>query len=190
MAQINTAVIERAVSEPMESFIAIQYYLQAGKARTVHKAYQQYCTDKGYDFDKAELQMWITFADNYNWTERVQEKELELLKTENKYAADEQLNDLIKFRKRQSRLSIQLADTTELLLEKANQALLNLDPNTISPSTLPKYIEAAARISTLAQNAEAQVLALNDLIEHINSDDDSDEFDSNSDSEDFEFILT
>jgi hypothetical protein len=181
-------IVMRIEDEPIESFDAIQYYFNC-EGRTVHKAYQQFCNNTGNDFNKAELQMWMEFHDLYNWENRVNEKVKILEKESTIYAAEDQLNDLIKFRKRQSRLSIQLADTTQLLLEKAQEALINLDPLSISPSTLPKYIEAAARISTLAQNAEAQVLALTDLIEHLNESDNDAELELDFNNDDFETIM-
>lgn len=186
-------IIDRLANEPLESYSAIQYYYKAGKGRTIHKAYQLYCTEKGYDFDKPELQMWITFSNDYNWDNRINERESVLENELNRYAANEQFSDLIGFRKRQSKLSIKLADTTELLLEKATEALLNLDASKINAATLPKYIEAAARISTLAQNAEAQVLALTDLITHLNevNEDDDDAFISSDNNDDeLEYLLT
>lgn len=180
-------VIERLDNEPLESFESLQYYYKAGIGRTIYKAYQNFCSDHDIEFDNGEMQMWMEFAETYEWPKRVKDRDTLDSKAEAKYTASDQLNDLVKFRKRQSRLSIHLADTTELLLQKAQEALLHLDPLTISAGTLPKYIEAAARISTLAQNAEAQVLALTDLLEKLNED--ADEFSYGYDEEDEDEII-
>ena len=184
-------VVEQIAGEPISSFDAIQWYYNIGKGRTVHKAYTAYIDTEGLEFNNAELQSWMLWAETYHWVNRVKDKEKELEERANLYNTQDQVNDLVKFRKRQGALGIQLADTTQLLLSKAQEALMHLDPLTISPGTLPKYIEAAAKISQMAQNAEAQVLALSDLIQQLENQDTDDGFDFNDDEDaEFEIELT
>ncbi|MCI0348693.1 MAG: hypothetical protein L0Z53_04645 [Acidobacteriales bacterium] len=177
----------RREDESSKAFKAFCAYRDLGAVRSIAKAYS---TARGSKGDRKGIipSRWRTWATQYEWVNRAREYDLHLELKARAEREQEHHQELQDFRERQKKLAIATTQSTLRLLELANRKITSLtkayedwkqklekaqteeeraelmkdDP--ISIALLPNMIRAAASVAQVATDAEAQALAVNELL--------------------------
>lgn len=153
-------------NEPNEAYEAFLIYAGLPSSeRSLLKASQTHAKKTGQKINETVPRTWAAWSKTYGWVKRVDlydaHREAELMK----YATQEQISELVKFRKAQRYLAAKVSDTALLLIDAAMRRLETLNPEEISPNVIPQYVKAAAAIAEMAADAEARALLLQDIVE-------------------------
>lgn len=159
-------MIVQLETETPEAFEALNYYIELlPSERTILRAYQDFCQENGLAKAKTAPADWNRWFKVHKWIERAKERDGYRQAEVQRFVTEEQISELIEYRKRQRTLASMVTETAMKLIEAATTRLETLDPNEISASTLPQYLKAAAMIAELASDAEAKILLLQDIVE-------------------------
>jgi len=175
---------ERRQGESTKAFMAFCAYRDLGAVRSLAKAYR---ASRG---DRVGIipGRWRAWAVQFEWVNRAREYDLHIELKARADREEEHQNELQDFRKRQKKLAIATTQSTLRLLELSDRKitdtvkvyeewreklakaqteeeraeLMKNDP--ISIGLLPNMIRAAASVAQVATDAEAQALAVNELL--------------------------
>lgn len=155
-------------------FLYFTFYLSLSpKNRTLLNAANGYRRSKGRPEANNIPGPWIEAKKKFDWDNRVALYDQFMKQDLRDYVEHQQYHDLISFRKRQRDLSDLITSAAFTLVQRAMDALNELDPEELRPATIANYIKTATQVADFAHNLEAQSYALNKILEKIgNAEDD------------------
>jgi hypothetical protein len=135
--------------------------------RSVVKAYGKYLESQGKPKVNRANESWYEWYNLFHWVERAKAYDNFLAEETSNFQKHEQMQQLIDFRRRQRDLAGMITDSAALMLSKALEALKNLKPEHIQPRMIPEYVKTAATVAEFAQNAEANAMALSEIVDKL-----------------------
>lgn len=135
--------------------------------RSVIKAYDKYLVSQAKKPVGRANEQWYLWYNLFMWPERAKAYDGFMHEETMNYVKHEQYQQLIDFRRRQRDLAGMITDSASLMIERALQALKRIRAEDITPRMIPEYVKTAAQVAELAQNAEANAMALNEIVEKL-----------------------
>jgi hypothetical protein len=135
--------------------------------RSVIKAYDKYLLSQGKKPVGRANESWYEWYNLFQWKERAKAYDSFLTEETRNYVKHEQYQQLIDFRRRQRDLAGMITDSAALMIERALEALKRIKSEDITPRMIPEYVKTAAQVAELAQNAEANAMALNEIVDKL-----------------------
>jgi hypothetical protein len=160
---------QRQDAETARAYAAFLRYRDMGPGRTLADAYRQ-ASGKGKA--SAPSGQWTGWYAAHRWRERAEAWDAHLAILAQREREQEHLRQLDAYRARQRRLARRNAEAALLLLKRAVERLNTLATEELTPALLPAFVRAAAAVAEQATNAEAQALAVAELLTLLEKDTD------------------
>lgn len=135
--------------------------------RSVVKAHDKYLLSQGKAKAGRANDSWYAWYSFYRWQERAKAYDSFLAEETKNYVKHDQYQQLIDFRRRQRDLAGMITDSAALMIDRALSALKLIKPEQITARMIPEYVKTAAQVAELAQNAEANAMALNEIVDKL-----------------------
>lgn len=163
---------------PVESDLAYRAFREFfcrinAEDRTVVKAYDNYLVSQGKLPKGRANESWYAWYGAFKWELRAKAYDDWHEEEVKNYVKFEQYKEIIEFRRRQRDLAGKIADSAQVMIDKALTALQQLDADQLTPRLIPQYIKAASQVAEMAQNAEASALALDEIVNRMSMEDDA-----------------
>lgn len=168
---------ERLDREPPVAWAAFTTYRDLGTRRTLLAAYRQ---ETGIKEAKQASGSWNQWAAKWRWSERVKAYDAYLDRIAREQRESAHKAELTSFRDRSRRLAAASGEASISLLTILNARLKTLEkaakekPEEIKFSMLPSMLRAAAFVGKVAGDAEANALAIDELLERLEDPDERD----------------
>lgn len=159
-------LIKQLKNESEDAYLAFLSYVNADGV-SLDAAYKLFCDDAGIETELVP-DIWLVWFSKYSWDARLQtQKDSE---DDGEAISPTDYNKrLAAFQARQSKLNDELSKATRLLLRRVRSRLITLDPDEIPAGAIPNYINSVAKIAELFTKNEADQLALEELMEALDS---------------------
>ncbi len=138
-------------------------YRDEGPSRSLASAYRQ---ETGKEQAGGPSGQWTGWYVQYRWKERAEAYDAHLEQQARAAREAEHLRDLDAYRDRQKWLAIANLESAIRMLNMGNKRLADLEQSDylLRPETLPMWFRAMVTIAEAATNAEAQALAVGELL--------------------------
>lgn len=180
---IRARITNDSLSQPWEQlpdesdtqYLYFKHYLSLDpNNRKILNAVNSYRRSKGQEEGQHIPGPWIQAKKKFDWDNRLALYDQWMKQDLKNYVEHQQYSDLISFRMRQRKLSEVITSAAFTLVERAMDALDELDPGELRPATIANYIKTATQVADFAHNLEAQSYALNKILEKIQNAEDDD----------------
>lgn len=135
-----------------------------GPQRSLYEAYRQ---ETGRKEARQPSGQWNQMYARNEWKARAEAYDAHLDRLDREKRESEHVTNLTSFRDRQRRLAAAATEAAIGLMTKVNQKLTEAKDEPISLGQLPAFLRAAASVSLAATNAEAEALAIDDLLKKL-----------------------
>jgi hypothetical protein len=150
---------ERQPEETARAYAAFSRFRELGPGRTLSEAYR---TGTGRKEAAAPSGQWRGWYAAHRWRERAERWDAHLARLATAEREREHLSHLAEYRERQRQLARATAEGALKLLKRAGDRLDGLEE--IPAAALPAFYRAAAAVADSASSAEAQALAVDELL--------------------------
>lgn len=158
---------DRLEEESIKAYEAFCAYRDMGSSRGVLKAYR---LKTGKNEANTISGQWLGWYDKFDWKERARAYDVHLEKQARKVKEAEYQKKIQKFQESIGTLQDVALKAAVSVLQKGVEALNKLDTDKIEPQMIPAYLRAAAAVAESATNAQAQNLAITELMAVLEAD--------------------
>lgn len=146
---------ERRPSESARAYEAFVAYRDSGAQRSLDAVVRQLGKSRTLISRWSAAHEWVARAEAYDAHRELQAR---------RAREAEHLRELEQYRERQKRIAIATTERAIKLLQKAGAKLDTMSAEDITPKLLPAYFRAAAAVAEAGTSAEAQAIAVADLL--------------------------
>lgn len=172
MTEVERRPWERRADETGRAYVAFCIYLNLGAGRSIDRAYRSQLPP---EVDAARQSpkppgRWREWGALHQWRDRAEAWDIEQQVVARHAKQAEHQKALQDHLERQRKLAITNVELANGMLEKARERLLTLDVSEIEAKHLPAFVRAAAAVAEAGTNAEAQAIAVDQVISSISHD--------------------
>ena len=156
---------ERQPEESAKAYRAFEIYRDMGVDRSLSKA-----TEAVYNGSASNMRLLAMWSGKHDWVRRAAAWDAKLAERRAVEAEEEHMRQLASFRERQRKMSQAMSKSALKLLKRADTRLEGLDPAEIPVESIPAFFRAVATVADSAGSAEAQALAVTELLNLLGGD--------------------